>query len=176
MKALRLMLVLLPGLHVHPAAAHEGPPFPIVVDEETGPFRVSVWTDPDIGIGTFFVILEARESGPLPHVERVRVAVRPESGRLPQAFYDAEPQPVRFGARYYAEVPFDEGGWWDVRIVIESAAGGGDIASRVEATPDGTIGPIGLLVYVLPFVAVGFLWLRGFLVHRRTVRSEPLLG
>src|SRR5690606_31855498 len=49
-----------------PVRAHEGPPFPIIVDERVGPYVVSVWTDPDIGIGTFFVVLEPPGDDPLP--------------------------------------------------------------------------------------------------------------
>ncbi|HEX2163472.1 MAG TPA: hypothetical protein VHM02_05945, partial [Thermoanaerobaculia bacterium] len=38
-----------------PAAAHEGPPYPIVVDRPAGPVLLSVWADPDVGTGTFHV-------------------------------------------------------------------------------------------------------------------------
>ena len=34
--------------------AHEGPPYPILVDKTLGPCVVSVWSDPDVGTGTFF--------------------------------------------------------------------------------------------------------------------------
>src|SRR5215510_7571836 len=35
-------------------SAHEGPPYPIMVDKMIGPCLVSVWADPDVGIGTYF--------------------------------------------------------------------------------------------------------------------------
>jgi len=156
------------------ASGHDGPPFPIVVDEPLDGARVSVWTDPDIGLGTFFVVLEPGDAAILPDLESVTVAVRPESKRLPEVAFKAAPQRVRYGARYYAEVPFDQGEWWTVRIVIVTSTGSRELISRVEATPDGTIGPIGLVVYLLPFLTVGILWLRGFLIHRRRepARSE----
>lgn len=146
--------------------AHEGPPFPIVVDREVGPYLVSVWTDPDIGTGTFFVVLESAEGDELPTVDGVRIGVQPVSGRLVEAVYEAVDQHVRYGARFFAEVEFDEGGMWDVRIVIDGTAGGGEIRTEVEATPDGTIGPIGLLVYALPFAAVAFLWIKAAMRRR----------
>jgi hypothetical protein len=166
--ARRLVLSLLLGgwLSAAPAAAHEGPPFPILVDRPAGPYVASVWTDPDIGTGIFFVVLEPREGGSLPAGTRVRIGVQPVSGRLPEAVYEAGPQPVRQGARYYTEARFDRGEMWKVRVRIDGADGGGELTAEVEATPDGTIGPIALLLYPLPFLAVGFLWLKAALRRR----------
>lgn len=150
------------------AHAHEGPPFPIIVDERVGPYTVSVWTDPDIGTGIFFVVLEPARGKRLPERSEVRIGVRPLSGRLDEVIYAAAPQPVRYGERHYAEVAFDRGEVWRIRVLVSSPQGGGELLAEVEATPDGTIGPIGLLLYSLPFVAVGFLWLKAVL-RRRSV-------
>ena len=148
-------------------AAHAGPPFPILSDQQVGPYVVSVWTDPDIGIGVFYVILEPRSGEPFTGATRVQVAVQPDSGRLPETVVTAERQPQPPGERHFARVPFEHGGLWRVRILIEGSKGGGELKSEVEATPDGEIGPIGLLVYAVPFVAVGFLWLKAALRRRR---------
>ncbi|MEX0646967.1 MAG: hypothetical protein WEA56_16220 [Balneolaceae bacterium] len=147
--------------------AHEGPPFPIIVDAEVGPYLVSVWTDPDIGIGTFFVVFEPVSDDHSPEINSVQVAVQPTSGRLDEVLYAAESQRVRNGARYYAEVEFDQGEMWQVRVTIEGEDWEGELNSEVEATPDGTIGPIGLLVYALPFVGIGILWFRAIVIRRR---------
>lgn len=149
-----------------PARAHEGPPFPIIMDRTVGPYLVSVWTDPDIGTGTFFVVLEPQEGRVLPPGTEVHVGVRPVSGRLAEAVYTAVPQEVRYGARYFAEVQFDRGEMWHVRVRLAGPEGGGEVTAEVEATPDGSIGPIGLVVYLLPFLAVGFLWLKAVLRKR----------
>lgn len=164
--------VALGGLPARPAAAHEGPPFPILVDRRAGPYVASVWTDPDIGTGIFFVVLEAPEGRRLPAGTEVRIGVQPVSGRLAEAVYEAEAQPVRRGARYYAEVPLDQGGMWRVRVLLDGAEGGGELTAQVEATPDGTIGPIALVVYLLPFLAVGGLWLKAALRRREAARGE----
>src|SRR5690606_13796095 len=79
------VLLLVPFLQ-----AHEGPPFPIVVDHEIGPMLVSVWTDPDIGIGTFFVVFEAAGDAVLPDDLAVQIGIRPVSGRLEEVLYRAE--------------------------------------------------------------------------------------
>ena len=159
-----LLLALLPW--AGPALAHEGPPFPILVDRRAGPYMVSVWTDPDIGTGTFFVILEPPEGGKLPAGTSVRVAVRPVSGRLPEAVYPAQLQPARHGERYFTEARFDRGGRWRVRILLHGPQGAGELSAEVEPTPDGTLGPAELGLYLLPFLAVAGLWLKAVLRRR----------
>lgn len=161
-----LLYLLMPA----PATdAHEGPPFLIIVDHEVGPYLVSVWTDPDIGIGTFYVVFEpvSDEGDQLPEISSVKVGVTPTSGRLEEKFYSAEPQRTRSGARYFAEVEFDKGEMWKVRIQVEGAGWDGEMISEVEATPDGSLGPIVILIYALPFVGIGILWFRAIIVRRR---------
>jgi hypothetical protein len=166
-RLLPVLALVLCGLP-RPASAHEGPPFPILVDREVGPYIVSVWTDPDIGIGTFFVVLEppAGKGSGMPARTAVRIGVQPVSGRLPEVLYEAEPQRVRYGARHYSEVKFDQGGIWRVRFLLEGSEGGGELTAEVEPTPDGTLGPFELALYLMPFLAVGFLWLKAVLRRR----------
>jgi hypothetical protein len=176
-RSIRLITLLVLSLvPIAPARAHEGPPFPIVVDRRAGPYMMSVWTDPDIGKGVVYVILEPPkgESSLPPGKARVRVGVQPVSKRLPEVFYDAEAQPVRYGARYFTEVKLDRGEMWRIRARVNGPQGGGEAGAEVEATPDGTIGPISLVVYLLPFLAVGFLWLRAVL--RRREGAAPPAG
>jgi hypothetical protein len=162
----RLRVFALGLLAVTPARAHQGPPFPILADRRVGPYMASVWTDPDIGTGTFFVILEAPKNRRLPAGTRVRIGVQPLTVRRAEIVYEAAAQPVRSGARYFAAVPLDRGGMWRVRVLLDGSEGGGTLRADVEATPDGTIGPIGLVVYAVPFLAVGFLWLKAVLRKR----------
>ena len=159
---------------VSPAAAHQGPPFPVLVDQPVGPYLASVWTDPDIGIGTFFVILEpGRKGSTVPPASRVEVAVRPVSGRLAEAVHSAERQNVAYGQRFFAEVPFDRGERWRVRVAIAGPQGGGEFRTEVLATPDGTIGPVSIALYAAPFLAVGFLWLKATLRRRGAKGKLP---
>ena len=144
-----------------PSAAHDGPPFPMVEDRRVGPYEVEVWTDPDIGTGTFFVVLQSPEgTQALPEPLRVQVTVEPVSGRLPPAVYAARRGAAREGLRYDAEVAFDRGEWWHVAVGIDWPGGSQTLTSKVEATPDGQIGPVGLVIFALPFAAVGALWLK----------------
>lgn len=141
-----------------PARAHQGPPFPILEDQHAGPYTVSVWTDPDVGTGTFFVILEP------PAKARVRIGLQPVSGRLPEKIYEA--QPVRSSDRYSAAAPLDKAEMWRVRVLLDGPAGAGELKTEVEATPDGTLGPLASLIYLLPFAGVGLLWLKAALRRR----------
>lgn len=158
-----LILLLLGAI---PARAHQGPPFPILMDQPAGPYVASVWTDPDVGTGIFYVVLDPPAGAALPERTRVRIGLRPASGRLPEVIYTAEPQGSGDETRYYTEVQLDRQEMWKVRVLLDGSKGSAELASEVEATPDGTIGPIALIIYPLPFLAVGFLWLKAALRRR----------
>lgn len=152
-RRLTILLLLLPAcLH-----AHAGPPFPIIVDQPVGPWKVSVWTDPDIGTGVVFVIAE----GPS-QPRSVSVSARPVDGGLPEAVYQTERQGRPEDARYFTEVKLDHGGMWRLRAILDGKA----VEAEVEATPDGVLGPWELGLYLLPFLAVGFLWIKAVLRRR----------
>jgi hypothetical protein len=120
------------------------------------------------------VVLETANGVAFVPPTAVRVAVTPVSGRLAEAVYAARAERVRRGARFFAEVGFDRGEAWRVRVIVESPAGGGELASQVEATPDGSIGPVGLALYSFPFVLVAVLWWRVSIERRRPPgRDEP---
>ncbi|HEY3787451.1 MAG TPA: hypothetical protein VGL71_01295, partial [Urbifossiella sp.] len=136
-------------LPICPVFAHEGPPFPIVMDQRAGPYIVSIWTDPDVGTGTFFVILAPAPGTTLPDELNVRVCVAPTSGRLAEACYDASRQNLRDQMQYFAEVEFDRQELWRVRVNVEGAGGSEEVLAEVEATPPG-YGRWDLLIYSFP--------------------------
>lgn len=86
-RGLRFLLAALAGAALAPGPlhAHEGPPYPVLVDQRCGPYRVSVWGDPDVGTGTFFITLETPRGVRFVHPTTVRLAVAPVSGRLTEA-------------------------------------------------------------------------------------------
>jgi hypothetical protein len=148
------------------ASAHEGPPFPLVVDQKADPYVLSIWTDPDVGTALFFVILNSPEP---PADLRVQIGVQPVSGRLPEAFYPMERENVQGRIQYRAQVYFDAQELWRVRVRLESAQGNAETVATVEATPPG-YGRWDLLVYLIPFLAIGALWAVAMLrrIKRRT--------
>lgn len=166
---LRLLLLIVIFLCAWPVRVqgHDGPPFAVIVDKQVGSCIISVWADPDIGTGTFFIILEPPPNDTIPDDIKIKVAVQPLSGRLPEALYSAVRQEDQRGqVQYKAEAKFDAQEFWRVRVTLESARGSGEVSTEVEATPPGP-GRWGILLYLFPFAAVGFLWVRAILYRRR---------
>jgi hypothetical protein len=58
-----------------------------------------------------------------------------------------------------------------VRLTLQDSQENAETFSRVEATPVG-FGRWDLLFYLLPFLAVGFLWLRGITRRRSRMGRE----
>jgi hypothetical protein len=167
--ALLLVVVLL--VFANTINAHEGPPFPLFVDQKTGRYVVSVWTDPDVGTALFFVIINAEKPAELPADLRVQLAVQPVSGRLPEAFYSTVRENLQGQTQYRADVHFDAQELWRVRVRLESAAGNAETVATVEATPPG-YGRWDLLLYLVPFLAVGLLWAMALLRKMKTVNRR----
>ena len=138
-------------------SAHEGPPFPLFVEQKVDRYLVSVWTDPDVGTALFFVIVKAPSPAQIPADLRVQVGVQPVSNRVAEVFYPATRENVQGQIQYRAEVHFDAQELWRVRVRLESAEGNAETVATVEATPPG-YGRWDLLLYLLPFLAIGLLW------------------
>ncbi|HEV7680918.1 MAG TPA: hypothetical protein VGO68_02255 [Pyrinomonadaceae bacterium] len=148
-----LLLLLISGS----VSGHDGPPFPIIVDQKAGPCMISLWADPDVGTGTFFVLVNAPPGGAIPSDLKIDVGAQPASGRLAEAFYSAARENLSGQVQYKALVPLDAQESWRIRVHLQSAQGSGEAIAAVEATPPG-LGRWDLLVYLLPFLAVGLLW------------------
>lgn len=158
-----------------PAGAHEGPPYPILVDREIAGVKLSVWADPDVGTGTFHLYVEPLDGGPeLPERCEVRVLAMPVTGRLPERGYQAEPSRRSDRRHHYvAEVDFDSAEDWRTRFVLRSDLGRGEASTVVEVTPPGQGPLLDFVLYLFPFVAVGFLAVRALLKGRRVSRERP---
>ena len=70
-------------LAVTAVRAHSGPPFPVVSNQTSGPYTISVWTDPDStddgsAGGQFWVVVHAaRGDAPVPAGTVATVAIAP---------------------------------------------------------------------------------------------------
>jgi len=149
-----------------PAGAHNGPPFPIIVDRHVGPYLISLWTHPDVGIGMFWVMLEPPTR--LTQDLKIQIGVQPVSGRLPEKRYAARLDSSSAQEQYIVEVPFDAQELWRVHVLLDSSSGHGESTATVEVTPPG-LGRWDLLLYASPFAAVAFLWIRALARRRRRV-------
>lgn len=162
-------------LYAPSAAAHNGPPFPIITDQRVGPYIISLWTHPDLGIGTFFVMVDPVPGGTVPKDLKIQIGVQPASGRLAEVVYSAWDVDLRGQVEYKTEVQFDKQENWKVRLILTSSAGGGEAISQVVPTPAG-FGRWDLLLYLLPFLGVSALWINAVAKRRRLrkVRATQL--
>jgi hypothetical protein len=156
-----------------PAEAHNGPPFPIIENRKMAGCVVALWTHPDIGTGTFFVLIDPVPGGKIPDDLKVEIGIQPESGRLAEVLYPAARQESRGQVEYNVSAEFDRDEFYRVRLILHSAQGTEEALSRVEATPPG-YGRWDLLLYLLPFLAVAFLWIWGMSRRRRYNKNRRL--
>lgn len=153
--------------------AHEGPPYPIVSDRVVAGYELSVWTDPDSTDdgspgGRFWVTLRARQAGQsIPADTRVDVAITPlDQGQARQV---VRAVPVDGAVtNQLAALVMDHEGRFAVRVVVDGSMGRAEVNAEVDATYDLRPPPMLIAVYVLPFLLVGFLWIKLMLRRRRT--------
>jgi hypothetical protein len=150
-----------------PAWAHIGPPYPIMQNRRVGPFQVEVWSNPDVGTGSFYIILDPPKGSGLsvPSDMRVRVSVQPLSKRLPVATYGAWREKLLDHVEFKTLVPFDKQEMWHVHIVFSSATANGAADTDVSVTPT-LLGRWNLLLFLLPFAGIGVLWFKAASVKR----------
>jgi hypothetical protein len=170
-------IVVLSAMALMPrdSTAHDGPPFPIVSDRVAGAYRVSIWTDPDTTDdgspgGQFWVRLEGERGTALPPETRATVSIRPIDRTGPEV--RAAAAPVRGDVtNQFAALRMDHEGRFAVHVMVDGPLGRTAVGAEVEATYDLRPPPYLLVLYLAPFVAVGWLWLR-LIVSRRAMRLD----
>lgn len=155
--------------------SHSGPPFPILSDRVAGPYRVSIWTDPDatddgtLG-GQFWVTLERAATGDaVPATTRARVFLRAVDRQTPEQAAAAEPVGGNVGNQF-AALLMDHEGPFAVRVEIDGPLGASAVTSRADATYDLRPAPYMLVWYLAPFLLVAVLWTRLLLKRRAATR------
>lgn len=141
------------------AFAHIGPPYPIMENRKIGTMTVTVWSNPDVGTGSFYIIIDPPAGTPVPSDMQVRVAVQPVSKRLPEASYAAWREKLFNRVEFKADAPFDKEETWRIRVLLASSQVSGETDTEVEVTP-ALLGRWDLLFFLLPFLGVGFLWFK----------------
>jgi hypothetical protein len=151
--------------------AHSGPPFPIVSDRVIGPYRISIWTDPDTtddgkAAGQFWVVIAAAGgAGTLPVLTEARVAIRPldRAGRT----REGPAEPVNGSVeRQFVALVMDHEGPFGVRVAIDGPLGRAEVEGQVDATYDLRPAPGLIALYLVPFALVGALWVKVLLRRR----------
>jgi hypothetical protein len=156
------------ALLARPARAHDGPPYPILVDEPLAGRVISIWADPDVGVGTFYIYVDGENAR-----ERCRldIGVTPADEHQGEQVFAAVPAEPGEPFQLFGEVDFDRVGEWEVRFVLEATDGKAELRLPVDVTPPG-LGRIDFIWYLSPFAAVAFLWVKVFLKRRENARES----
>ena len=153
--------------------AHSGPPFPILSNRIAGPYDISIWTDPDAtddgsAAGQFWVMLRPADgAGSLPAETHADVSINALDRSAPRVTGRAQPVNHEV-SRQFAALVMDHEGRFGVVVTVDGPLGHAEVEANVDATYDLRPAPIMMVVYLMPFVLVGFLWVK-LLVRRRHV-------
>jgi hypothetical protein len=148
-----------------------------VSDRVAGAYQVSIWADPDAtddrsAAGKFWVTLQAvdpaRAGRTIPAGTRVDVVIKPldrEDGEV-----SARAEPINGeAARQFVALVMDHEGPFGVRVTIDGTLGRADVQTSTDATYDLRPRPILIVIFVLPFLLVGFVWGK-LLIKRKMLR------
>ena len=155
--------------------AHSGPPFPILTNRVVGPYDISIWADPDAtddgsAAGQFWVMLRpAGGAGSVPAETHADVSINALDRSAPRVTGRAQPVNHEI-SRQFAALVMDHEGRFGVAVTVDGPLGHAEVEANVDATYDLRPAPIMMAVYLMPFVLIGFLWVK-LLVRRRQVRS-----
>jgi hypothetical protein len=150
-----------------PIQAHEGPPYEIAHKESLAGRSLSIWADPDVGVGIFYFYFE--DELPVGSTS-IRVGVRPVDGRLEEASFDAVPGGPKDAYQLVVEVPFDQRGLWNSRFAVSGEGGAEEVVIEVDVTPPGGTG-WDLVYYISPFVALAVFWVKVVMKKRELSRA-----
>ena len=156
-------------------SAHSGPPFPIVTDRVVGAYSVSIWTDPDAtddqtAAGKFWVTLQpAARRTALPESTQVHVSVTPLDRAGPQRTATAE-RVSGDVKRHFAALLLDHEGRYGVHVTIGGPLGTANVDADTDATYDLRPRPILTVLFIAPFILVGFVW--GKLLIKRKMSAR----
>lgn len=156
-----------------PLFAHNGPPFPVVTDRLVGNYVISLWADPDASDdgekdGRFWVVVNpAVKAATLPADTVVQIAIWPLERRdaIRTETADAD---EREPARRLATFAIDHEGKYGVKATVAGSLGPAGIDSVVDAEYDARPRPFLIAVFALPFVLIGFVYLK-LLVRRHNI-------
>ncbi|HEV8182047.1 MAG TPA: hypothetical protein VGQ61_06715, partial [Candidatus Angelobacter sp.] len=151
-----------------PAHDHHAPPVCIITDEQVGPWTISVWAQQHMDTGRFFVKVRPSSGTTVPDDLKVEIGVQPANQNSPEIFYAASRESQ--DEQYEAEAPFDIEKSWQIRVRLQSSRGVNETTTYIGASPPGS-GQWQLLLYSLPFLSVGALWLRVYRLRRGLRRS-----
>lgn len=162
--------------------AHEGPAYPILVDHKIIGLtsnnlelesRLSLWADPDTGMGTFSFYLEANNfSSFLRKKDQldINILTYPANDITHILKGIASLDQKNSGAErlvYVAKIPFDLSTKWDFEISLsQNGRLLSNIKIPVDVTPPGP-NRLEFIIAFLPFLLVGLVWIKVVIYKRK---------
>jgi hypothetical protein len=134
---------------------------------------MSVWTDPDTTDdrtpgGQFWVTFNSDSASGPGRAVRVTITATPLRGGPEQSVEAvADGSGSHFGA-----LVLDHEGRFRIDVRARGAQGEGDVSAEVDATYDLRPAPFVAVLYAVPFVLAGALWVRLLLRRRRGDRAS----
>lgn len=151
-----MMKFLIFFLFLSSTFAHEGPPYPILVNKDIGKDTLSIWADPDVGEGTFQFFLEAGNDFEISTISIDVQAVAPD-GTYDQKIYKAEHVT---NDTLLLKIPFSVEGEWTLHILPNNGEWPNEeVILKVDVTPPGP-SKLEFAVYLIPFILVGLIWIK----------------
>jgi len=152
-------------------AAHSGPPYELIATRVEGPYKLSVWTDPDTtddgsAGGQFWVTLQKADGSTVPADTRARVSVSPAEGNGPIESGTTRPEKGNL-SRQFVALSMDHEGRFNVAVEVNGSLGEAKVSGQVDATYDLRPPRQLMYLYIAPFVLFGFLWVKLLLRRRR---------
>ncbi|QDU66519.1 hypothetical protein [Engelhardtia mirabilis] len=158
------------------ADAHDGPPYPIFVDEQIGSWTLSIWTDPDVGTGTFYFYVDPPEGRSAEDLWIALSAAPADDGspRVVSASRAAKPEEP---FQQIGNLEFAYRGTWPTHFSIREVDSDeplGQLDYDLQVTPAG-LGALDILWFAFPFLIVGGIWIRMLAAQRSYDRSARAL-
>lgn len=155
------------------AQAHLGPPFPVITDQPVPGYKVTVLTNPDTTQAVAYVVLERTKGAPGPAIAAVDLWIQPLDRHTARSSYQGAREFSRDTERFYVQPNFDAVGEWYLGANLHFANGVTyRFVTNVDATPPG-IGRFGVLLFALPMLAFGTLFVLVVSRRKRAKSRRP---
>lgn len=146
-----------------PSYAHDGPAFPVLVDQPIKNFTVSIWADPDTGNGTYQIYAKPAQEG----IQTISIESYPVRDKSHKSTGEAQKLADTAGQlQYTVSVPFDSEEAWESEFTVKQKDGTSEkVLVKVDVTPPGP-SKWEFALYFLPFLLIGFVWGKAYLLKK----------
>ena len=148
------------------AFSHSGTSYPILVDRKISNTNLTIWADPDLSKGSFFIYLD----GELKSEAIINIKANPTDDTnhiLKSEAKLSNEKPER--STYIAILPFDRATNWNIEFsIILKNKNSAIISIPLEVIPPGP-NKLEFAIYLLPFLLVGLILLRIIITKMKKV-------